>query len=341
MTQTGAALDSNLQEQPRKSAVGYDVVRFVLAGVLLVAASLKAYQLATGPLSGDGLLNTRWFVILVVELEFIFSFWLFAGLLPRWTWRIASACVGAFACLSLYKALSGHSSCGCFGNVQVNPWITFALDICLFGLLMWFPPGKQSNSAAYAIKPRVIAFVATSLIVGAVAGWAMLSFEAAAVDDAGDIVGDSQFVVLEPEQWIGKPFPLSQHIRIDADIQTGHWLVVLFHHDCSTCREAIPGYQQMATQATADTALPRIALIEMPPYALPQHRAFDHAQSTAAVGQLVDHVEWFVTTPTRIEIIDGIVKNSQTGKHASQEYSPSNATDERENRRLRSLGYLN
>jgi hypothetical protein len=32
--------------------------------------------------------------------------------------------------ITLYKAITGAASCGCFGSVQVNPWITlFAIDL--------------------------------------------------------------------------------------------------------------------------------------------------------------------------------------------------------------------
>lgn len=38
---------------------GYGVVRWLLAGLMLVAAGLKGYQLATVPVLGSGLLDSR------------------------------------------------------------------------------------------------------------------------------------------------------------------------------------------------------------------------------------------------------------------------------------------
>ena len=54
----------------------YDVVRVVLGLLLLVAAGLKGYQLATEPLVAAGVLNSGWFLIGTVEFEFFLGLWL-------------------------------------------------------------------------------------------------------------------------------------------------------------------------------------------------------------------------------------------------------------------------
>ena len=49
--------------------VSWDLVRALLGLVLLVAAALKCYQLATGPLAESSVLTSRWFLLAIVELE--------------------------------------------------------------------------------------------------------------------------------------------------------------------------------------------------------------------------------------------------------------------------------
>jgi hypothetical protein len=100
---------------------GYDVVRIALGILLLTAAALKGHQLATEPVAETSLLTSRWFLITVVEFELFFGLWLLANLASRWTHRGALACFAVFTAVSLYKALSGDASCGCFGRVEVNP----------------------------------------------------------------------------------------------------------------------------------------------------------------------------------------------------------------------------
>lgn len=107
---------------------GCEAVRLLVGLLLLIAAGLKAQQLATEPSLGEGILHARWLLIAVVEFELFFGLWLLAGLLPRLSWLAALGCLALFACVSLFKALSGELTCGCFGRVEVNPWHTFALD---------------------------------------------------------------------------------------------------------------------------------------------------------------------------------------------------------------------
>ena len=110
---------------------GYDVLRIFVAAVLLTAAVLKAYQLATEPIIGTGLLDSRWLLMVTVEFELFFGIWLLANIWAKPTWAAALACFGVFTCVSLCKALSGHASCGCFGRVPVNPWYTGGLDLAV------------------------------------------------------------------------------------------------------------------------------------------------------------------------------------------------------------------
>jgi hypothetical protein len=125
---------------------GFAQFRFVVAGILLLAAGLKAWQFATVPTLGEGLLHARWFNILVVEFELFFGIWLIVGMLPKLTWLATIGCFSVFALVSLCKALSGEASCGCFGTVTVNPWITAVADIVIIGFLLRFRPASPISA---------------------------------------------------------------------------------------------------------------------------------------------------------------------------------------------------
>jgi len=117
---------------------GFDLLRLILGLILLLAAGLKAHQLATDPLvtlaprpsalaplpaSLAPLLHSRPCLIGVVECELLFGLVLLSGILPRLTWALSLLCFGGFALISLYKGISGDATCGCFGRVPVNPWL--------------------------------------------------------------------------------------------------------------------------------------------------------------------------------------------------------------------------
>jgi len=148
---------------------GYDVVRVLLGLLLLTAAGLKGYQLATEPVAGTGLLDSRWFLIGVVEFELLFGLSLLAGVFPKQGWCVALACFACFASVSLAKALSGESSCGGFGQVTVNPWYTFGLDALLVCTL--FFKGVNTHGCALDFgSPRTYA-VASTLCLGPSSSW--------------------------------------------------------------------------------------------------------------------------------------------------------------------------
>jgi hypothetical protein len=146
---SGMAADglSSQSSTTARSDRGYHRLRLAVAFLLLTAAALKGYDLATGPVLGSGLLDSRWLLIGVVEMEILFGLWLLANILPKLTWAAALACFILFTCISFYKALSGHASCGCFGRVSVNPWYTATLDvapdvICLTAQIIGHPIGS-------------------------------------------------------------------------------------------------------------------------------------------------------------------------------------------------------
>ena len=67
---------------------GYDVVRILVALLLLTASALKCWQLSTEPVIGDGVLDSRWLLMASVEAEIVLGCWLLGGLLARLTWGV-------------------------------------------------------------------------------------------------------------------------------------------------------------------------------------------------------------------------------------------------------------
>jgi hypothetical protein len=103
----------------------------------------KAHDL-TMPVLGEGLFHAHWFKIFVVEFELFFGIWLIFGLLPKLTWLVTIGLFSVFSVVSFYKAaILQETSCGCFGAVTVNPWITMIFDLMITGLLLFFLPKKN------------------------------------------------------------------------------------------------------------------------------------------------------------------------------------------------------
>jgi len=120
----------------------YDAIRIALGLLLLTAAGFKAHQLATEPVLGAGLLDSRWLLMATVEFELLLGLALLWNVWRRPTWAATVTCFALFACVSLYKGLSGEATCGCLGRIRINPWYTLAFDIAVvFALVRYRPKG--------------------------------------------------------------------------------------------------------------------------------------------------------------------------------------------------------
>lgn len=278
---------------------GYHLVRIGVAGLLLTASALKCWQLTTEPVTGTSLLDSRWLLMATVECELLFGLWLLADVWAKPTWAAVLACFGLFTCVSLCKALSGYASCGCFGRVVVNPWYTSGLDLAVMAsLLRWRP--KES----FFTTQRAAAVVVLWLLVGIPAAFAMGSYTDTTVSEAGEIVGDGHIIVLKPETWNGKRFPLLSHIDIGGKLSDGLWLVLLHRHNCSACQEAASEYELLAKDFSEKPGCPKIALVECPPFA-------PNAETGGPLlrGRMDDGHEWHLSSPTGLLIDNGRVQS--------------------------------
>jgi len=348
------------------------IVLQLLGTLLLAAAILKGGQLLTEPVADSDIWWSRPFLIFQVEFELALAIWLLSGLFRKAAWLAVLLCFSLFSFVTLYKGLTGAASCGCFGSVHVNPWITLlAIDLPAVILLLIFRPRFASplvlascphdslpspqgslpcpqdslpspqgslpcpqdslpprqDSWPFALRflsflrkqesikalireflapipslPRLAATAGVGLLILAVTTPILALNEPAAVT--------SSYEVLEPETWAGKELPILECIDIAERLKTGNWLILLYHHDCPDCSEAIRKYEQMARDLAGNGDFLRIALIEMPPYGPP----LAPADSACTIGRLANAKEWFVTTPAVALLTDGTVNQAWEAK---------------------------
>jgi hypothetical protein len=283
-----------------------------IAGILLVcAALLKAAELWSQPAITVLNPSTRWLLPLQTGLELGFGLVVLSGLYWRAVRWLAALLFTGFAAYSLYLAVTGAGSCGCFGPIHIHPWWTFSLDIVVvLGLLISsLRSGKTASVESGMGDTRPLHFAHQRGVLAVAMGVAVLSSAAlvryadrktAIADEGIGLLG--QLVILEPEEWVDKPLPIAEHI--DLDLSAGEWNLLLHRHDCPVCHEVLPRFEQSA--ATGQ----RIALIEVPPYGDMRQR-----ESACRQGRLTDDREWFVQTPVEIRLVDGLVTAVQSHGH--------------------------
>jgi hypothetical protein len=317
-----------------------------------MAAGLKAHQLATDPFVtfsplplGEGrvralapLLHSRPFLIGIVECELLFGLVLLSGIFgkgdrsnlperpngcfaqigsvpfsePRLTWALSLLCFSGFALISLYKGISGYSTCGCFGRVPVSPWYTFALDAAaVLALLRWRPRG--SSRFHVATFARSAAVLAVWLLVGTPVALGTWTEPVGTLTDLGEALPDGKTILLKPETWIGKRFPLLPYIDIGDRLADGDWIVVLYRRDCPKCQEAISKSERRREDIVAGRRLVPLAFVEIEPLESETRRSPSERQ-TAASGRLKKPMDWFIVTPCVVRLSDGIVSGSNHGE---------------------------
>lgn len=284
----------------------FAILSRALGGLLLIAASLKAYELATAPVPAESILDSRWTLIAVVESELLFGIWLLFGLCPKFTWAAALGCFALFAAVSLYKAASGQASCGCFGRVPINPWYVTAFDaIIVMALLRWRPRSSEGQAVRFVrLRPLHVAAVLLAwLLVGLPAAAAMGAYEPARLREDGDIEGVGKTVLLEPDAWRGKRFPLLKHVNIREDVSRGLWVVLLFRDGCPACRDAVALYEDLARSIGQGPGRPRVAVVEFSPYEADYVPA-----ETLTHGYLSNDWQWQAPIPVGLLIDDGDVR---------------------------------
>jgi thiol-disulfide isomerase/thioredoxin len=291
-------------------------VIFIMVGsLLLLAAALKGHQLLTEPLAKNDIWSYRPFLVLQVEFELLLGLWLLSGVFVKAAWLTSFLCFCLFSLVTLYKGLMGAGSCGCFGSVHVNPWVTLlVIDLPTVVLLTLFRPDvslqaplaflRRRQSIRDSILELLTPFPSlTRLVVTSLLAVVLLSITTPILALNQPPVITSTYEVLEPETWVGKELPILEHIDIAEQLSKGTWLVLFYHHDCPDCRRAIPQYEQMARDLAGSKDFLRIALIDVPPYG-----SVPRADSPCLLGRLADIKEWFITTPTVTFLVNAKVE---------------------------------
>ena len=140
-----------------------------VAGLLLAGAALLKVQemltLCIPSWTEHGAWESYEFFLLQIPLEFALGVWMVSGVFRKASWIAGTLAYCGFIFVTLGKALAGAESCGCFGQIHVNPWITlFTIDIPFFLLLAIFRPRGEKllpppwPNVGHAIAVAVVVF---------------------------------------------------------------------------------------------------------------------------------------------------------------------------------------
>lgn len=113
------------------------LVRYLVAAVLLLAASIKLF--ASSTIDSSGPLSSYFraeFQSIVAPVELLLALWLISGWGQRTSLNVSAGLFALFTIVNAISGWQGATSCGCFGKVQVDPWIMSIVDLLIFALIV-------------------------------------------------------------------------------------------------------------------------------------------------------------------------------------------------------------
>jgi hypothetical protein len=287
----------------------------VLAALLFLAAGLKASQLfgrstfwIVGPIHNRPVLTG------LIQLELLLALWLLIGGFPRSRFVISTSCFALFACVAFHEAAQAIPSCGCFGNVKIRPAIIGSVDLVAVAALCVTRPRWNSiiEHAPSRWRQLLGLLLVTLLSAGLWSAYAVRFHRHDVTLTANDTPGS--LAVLEPGDWMNKPFPLLDEIDNSNQLRSGRWLLIFYHFDCDSCLKAIPQYQAFAVSEFAGKAGIRVAFIAMPSASV----GGDPVSVSSNYQRLAlrPYHDWFATTPVAVALENGRVIEAKEGEDA-------------------------
>ncbi len=305
------------------------IVMVVAGLVLIVATVLKIHQLLTEPIISKGFWESWEFFLIQIPLELGLGIWLVCGLFRKAAWVVAVLSFGLFIVVTLQKGLIGAESCGCFGRVEVNPWITLSvIDIPLFlALLIFrakgyklFPPPWPSAKHFFGIAIPTFAVIGVIMPV-------LIFNKPPNKTDKYEVVRPEEWIRKEPtsekqtpvpagnlqvqagEKQVSEEWSMLKYIDIANSLRSNIVVVVFYSSECDMCHDAIALYDQMSRDMAGSEDSIQFALIEIPPYGSEQD-SFVAVDTPCLTGRLDSSKDWYIETPLVVVIQDGLVVES-------------------------------
>lgn len=283
-----------------RSLIAQNLVRS-LGIILLCAAVLKTHHIYSVPLS-------KWLAVgflSQVLAETSFGIWFVGATSSLTKWRCACLCFGMFAIVAAIQTARGVESCGCFGSFIVSPWIILVFDVSAVYALHSFRSRESSSM-------RQARWMSASLVLIGVGACVLLTIIAmqgqSHLAGSGANSNDSRFVVLNPSEWISKPFSLVDQIKIDGNLSQGEWDVLIYSQGCSVCHRVIAELAQSVRDRATTGQVAIIAIDGAATDAIVSQLQVQ--ENGCSVGYIASEKILVTETPLRVRLEHGVCRRA-------------------------------
>jgi len=299
-----------------RSSVAILLARVVIPLWFGIAAVLKIMD---GSPSNLPAALVKWLGGLGVDLRFVLEFSIAVELIvvgvmiliPGLARLTGILMLASFLPVLIGDVALGASSCGCFGAVQIPPWVTLVTDgFFLFSLLF------IARSVPALTMPRSLP---TRQVVSA-GLWSVLSVAAAfgltpsgipaettssgtEIESSGPAEG---YYLPDYSSWVGQPFTqldVARWIRgLPDDLDQGQQYILFYRKDCEHCHELMEFF------FAEELPLPTTAVAVPDRAGYPTIGVQPFVCAGCRLAELPAGVDWFLQTPVLVKLADGMVE---------------------------------
>lgn len=235
-------------------------------------------------------------------------------LLPAVARTAGIAMLGFFLPVLVGDLVLGASSCGCFGAVEVPPWVTLVTDVFfLFGLIVlargvtaleWTPQLRTNRVLVAGVWS--LASVAAAFAPSVSGGRIDPGAGTVEVVEVGTSRPSQGYYLPDYATWTGRRFrdlDLASWIDpLPQDLDTGNQYILFYRKDCEHCHELMEIYfangDQLPTTAVAVPERTGFPTVGVQPFVCAGCRK----------AELPAGVDWFLQTPVLVRLANGVVE---------------------------------
>lgn len=233
-------------------------------------------------------------------------------LVPGLARLVGIAMLASFVPVLVGDVAMGASSCGCFGAVQVPPWVTLTTDLFFLLSLVFLARGVESLKMTRSLPTwRVVAAGIWSVTSVAVAfgltGPPAAASNGAETEVKSTVSGPSGgYYLPDYATWIGRPFSdleIASWINgLPDDLNEGQQYVMFYRVDCEHCHELMEVY------FAGELPLPTTAVAVPERAGFPETGALPFVCGACRLAELPAGVDWFLQTPVLVRLNGGVVE---------------------------------
>jgi len=224
---------------------------------------------------------------------------LLAWLRPRLAWPGVAAQLAVFCAVLVPLALSGASSCGCFGSkIPVPPWAMLAVDATLLLALLTARPWRATPNARAPWMAMATAVAASWILPFSLTGDAAVENPST----SSDPIARRAFVDWRPDEWVGQALTdtsFAQSVDVAPYSYDADWVIY-----SPTCEHCAAYLRRLEGEFAVD---PRAYVFVR----IPGDPGMERVVDVMPPGEeIVLGVEPVLTPPWRLRVEDGVVRDA-------------------------------